>query len=115
MARLNYKLKATTLIESLIAMSIIIVSLGVATIIYTSVLESDKQSLKLKAQLLLNEEAFKTKQSKTFIDEEILVTPFTIKKIVERYPGTENLYLLSLIATDLKGNLIAKRNELICL
>lgn len=113
MAKLNHRLKASTLMESLIAMIIIVVSFGVATLIYSNVLDSDKQRLQLKAILVLNQEAIETKTEKTFLDSEKQIGDWTIKKTVEKYPQTEILYAIGLSVIDKNGKIIATRNELI--
>lgn len=113
MVKLNHRLKASTLMESLIAMIIIVVCFGVATMIYSNVLDSDKQRQQLKAILVLNEEAIEMKKAKTFLDAEKQISDWVIKKIVKKYPNTENLYTISLSVIDRNGKIIAKRNELI--
>ena len=113
MVKLNHTLKAATLMESLIAMIIIVVSFGVATMIYSNVLDSDKQRLQLKAILMLNQEAIETKTEKTFLVMEKPVGDWTLKKTVEKYPQSENIYTLALSISDGNGKTIAARNELI--
>jgi len=114
MAELKHKLKASTLIESIIAMVIIVVCFSVAVMIYVSVLDSDKQRVKLKAIQMLNEEATRIKNEKNFIDEQKAVNNWIINKKVEHYSGADSsLYLLSLVVTDSTGKIIARRNELI--
>jgi len=113
MVKLNFALKASTLMESLVAMVIIVVSLGVGTMIYSNILNSDKQVLQLKAICLLNKEAARTKKEKTFLDSEKQFENCNIKKTVELYDQTANLYRLTLSAFDKSGHLIAVRKELI--
>lgn len=113
MAQLNHNLKAATLMESLIAMIIIVVCFGVATMIYTNVLDSDKQRLQLKAILILNKKAIESKTKKEFLDSEEQAGDWIINKTVEQYSGTENLYQLNLAVKDRNGKIIAIRNELI--
>lgn len=113
MAQLNYKIKAATLMESLIAMVIIVVCLGVGTMIYTNVLNSDKQRLQLKAVGELNRLADKAKTEKNYLDSQEQLNGWNIKKTVNKYDQTENLYQLSIAAFDTTGRLIAIRNELI--
>ena len=113
MVKVNQRLKASTLMESLIAMVIMVVCLGVATMIYTNVLSSDKQRNQLKAMFLANEEAGKTKAEKNFLDSEIQAGDWIIKKTVAKYEQTENLYKLSLTVLDRNKKIIVTRNELI--
>jgi len=112
MVKLNHTLKASTLLESLIAMIIIVVCFGVATMIYSNVLDSDKQRLQLKAILVLNQEAIETKIEKKFLESEKQIGDWTIRKTVEKYPQTENVYSISLSVIDRNGKVIATHNEL---
>ncbi len=113
MVKLNYPLKASTLIESLIAMVIIVVCLCVATMIYSNVINSDKQVLQLKAMCFLNKKVVQTKAEKSFLDSEQQTENWDIKKTVEKYDQTENVYALTLSVFDKSGRLIAVRKELI--
>lgn len=113
MVKLNEHLKASTLLESIIAMVIVLVCFTIATMIFVNITNSDKQRLKLKALTVLNREAIETKKSNLLLDEEKIIHPFTVKKVVERFPETDNLYKLLLIAKDSTGKTIAVRNELI--
>jgi Tfp pilus assembly protein PilV len=109
------KLKAATLLESLIAMVILVVCFGIATMIYSNVLNSDKQRLKLKAILLLKIETFAIKKNKTFIDSEKTEGEFTLKQTFEREEGTDNLFHMKLLACDKDGNHLAVHNELLAI
>ena len=99
--------------ESLIAMIVIIICLSISAIIYTNVLDSDKQYLKLKASQLLNQEAITAKSKKEFLDSEILAGDWTIKRKFEVYAQTENLVMMSLTAINSNGVIVVQRNELI--
>ncbi|MBA3971409.1 MAG: hypothetical protein H0X46_04580 [Bacteroidetes bacterium] len=113
MAQLGLKLKAATLIESLIAMVIIVVCMGVGIMIYSNVLDSDKQRMRLKSYLLLDKESEKTKVKKSYLDDEMRSGDYTVKKILTKIPETENLYELALTVLNQEGNIIGKRKELI--
>lgn len=113
MARLTHKLKAGTLIESLIAMVIILICMGIATIIYANVLNSDKHRQELKAMLILNEELAETKKERTFLNQEKEMGEWRLKKSVQFYEQTENVFKLSLSVVDIAGEKIAELNELI--
>jgi Tfp pilus assembly protein PilV len=107
------RIKASTLVESLIAMVIIVMCLGVGTMIYTNVLNSDKQVVQLKAISVLNTLANQTKTEKNFLDSEQQLNDWKIKKTVNKYEQTQNLYQLSFSVFDTEGHLITSRNELI--
>jgi Tfp pilus assembly protein PilV len=113
MVELNSKFKASTLMESLIAMVIMVVCLGIATMIYTNVLDSDKQRNSLKALLIINAEAIKVKAEKNYLDDEKQAGDWTIKRTVEKYDQTDNLYKLTFSIFDKDKKVIAVQHELI--
>ncbi len=113
MVTINKKLKASTLLEALVAMVIVMLALGVFTTIYLNVLRSGDYHRKTEAGLLLEKIAMETKQSKTFIDTEFNLEEFVIIKKIITYEGAENLSLLSLKAFDKKEKLLVERNELL--
>ncbi|MGQ0827042.1 MAG: type IV pilus modification PilV family protein [Bacteroidota bacterium] len=113
MVKLNHKLKASTLVESLIAMVILVVCLGVGTMIYTNVLDSGKQRKRLKALFLINKESMEIKSGKDFLDTEKQIGDWTIKRTVEKFDQAENLYKLELSVIDQNKKTIAVHNELI--
>jgi len=113
MVKLSYRLKASTLIESLIAMVIIVVCLVVGTMVYTNVLDSDKQRNRLKAMLMINKEVLEIKSGKNFLDAEKQTGDWTIKTTVEKYDQTDHIYKLSVSIMDQNKKIIALRNELI--
>ena len=108
------KLKAATLIESLMAMIIIMLCLGIATMIYVNIMNADNNSLKLKAQLVLAEQAYQAKSSNTFLDDNTETETLLIEKKIEKYKQQDNLILLYLKAFDKNTKkLLAERKELI--
>jgi ABC-type lipoprotein release transport system permease subunit len=113
MVKLDQRLKASTLIESLISMVLIVVCFSVAVMIYISVVDNDKQRIKLKATLMLNEQVLQIKKEKNYLDDEKTINNWIIKKTVEHYAETSNVYRLSIVVIDKEGKTIAIRNELI--
>lgn len=107
------KLKAATLMESLIAMVILVVCFGIATMIYFNILHSDKQRIKLKALLLINKKIFIIKKEKKIIDTEYKEGPFILKANFEKLEGASNLFHFKLSASDGEGNMIAIHDELL--
>lgn len=109
----NHKLKASTLMEALVAMTILIITLGVATMIYSGILTSDKQKKKMHAILLANEEALLVKETNNYLDNEEQKENCIIKRTVEKYKDGDNLLLLSISVLDENGKNIFTRRELI--
>ncbi|HEX8514821.1 MAG TPA: hypothetical protein VF868_01390 [Bacteroidia bacterium] len=115
MVKLNHKLKGATIVESMIAMVIIVASVGITSLIFINVLNSDKQSVLIKAELILDRELIHLKNTKEFIDGETAIGNWIMKKSISRYEHSNNLYALSLLLMDENGRLITKRQELITL
>lgn len=113
MAGLNHQLKASTLVESLIAMVILIVCLGIGTMVFTNILNSDKERKELHASLLANEFALKVKAQQNFLDDEEEIGEWTLKKTVEKYKDADNLYQLSIAVIDGDHKIVLVRRELI--
>ncbi|HET6227840.1 MAG TPA: hypothetical protein VFF27_16265 [Bacteroidia bacterium] len=112
MAGLNYQLKASTLIESLIAMVLLVVCLGIGTMVFSNVLTSDKERKQLHAALLANEATIKMRKKHDFLDGEEKAGDWTIKKTIEKYTNTENLFLLSIAILDRENKIVLIRKEL---
>ncbi|MDQ3192428.1 MAG: hypothetical protein M3Q58_12615 [Bacteroidota bacterium] len=113
MALLTKKIKASTLIEVIVALIIVMISFGIAMAIYVNVTYSDNQIQKLKANLILNETAIKTTNENSFIDEKTEVDGISVVKTVHSYEGIQGLNLLLLEAFDVNMKKIAERKELV--
>ena len=113
MVGIEKKIKAFTLVESLVAMVLVVFSMGFATVVYVNVVDSDKQLKQQKAILILDKLAFETIKEKQLIDDLIKLGDYYIEKTLVKYPNTGNLYLLKLVLSDLNRNRIYSRSELI--
>jgi Tfp pilus assembly protein PilV len=109
------KLKASSTIESLVAMVILVVCFGVATMIYTNVLDSDGHRKKLKALIVLNKVAEQIKTENRFIDADFNMNELTINAIFTKVDHAEDLFKFSLTAFDESASIVAVRNEMIIL
>lgn len=113
MALLKKKIKGATLIESLIAMAVIMLCFGIATTVYVNVISSGNQLQKLKSQLLLKKIAVETKQSRLFLDEKISFDEIVVQKKIILYSGLKNIVQLNLKAYSKTGKLLSEYNELV--
>jgi hypothetical protein len=115
MAKIKHKLKATTILESMVAMVIAVVCLSIGTMIFVNVMNSDRDYRSLKAGFLLNTVSAHAKSEKRFIDGEEKTGEFLVKMQFEKYGDTENLLQMTLQALDESNKLILERKELILL
>lgn len=113
MALLRKKITASTLIESLIAMVVVMISFGVATTIYLNVMGAGKEQQKLKSRLIVEQLAFEAKKKHLFIDEKLSVGGFVVEKKVSHYKGKDNLVCLQFIVLDGNEKVMTRYNELI--
>ncbi|HET6243889.1 MAG: hypothetical protein H0V01_04385 [Bacteroidetes bacterium] len=115
MALLTKKIKASTLIEVIVALIIVMITFGIAMVIFINVTHSDNQVQKLKASLILNESALKTSKENSYIDEKTEVDGLFINKTINPYENIPGLNLVLFEAFDVNGKIIAERRELILL
>jgi hypothetical protein len=113
MAKLNFRLRGYILLESILAMIIVMACFAVAVLIYNNIITGMRGKLELQARLLLEQEALNTCTADRLIDEHIQNEVLEIQKSVSLYPNCENVYLLKLIALDRDKRVVAKHNELI--
>jgi hypothetical protein len=113
MAKITTKLKAGTLLESTIAMVLIIVCFGIGTMVITNVLSNDHSHNAYRAKNILNDISFKIQTTKKYIDENELVQGFKIQKTFEKYLGADNILQMTLRAVDNNEKIIYEHHELI--
>ena len=117
MAKLSIvrKIKGSTLIETLVAMTVILISLVFCGIIFFNVLNSGNNYAKFRAHSLIYEAALKTKTDKRFIDEKIEDDGILIQKTMSSYNGIKDLHLEIFTASDANGKLLDEYKEIIFL
>lgn len=90
------KLKAATLVESMISLVVIMICTGITMMIYVNVIRSDNTLLKLQAMCLLKDELIEMKKTETYISGEETVGKFRVVKNVEPYSASDKLYKIEL-------------------
>lgn len=113
MAALNRRLPAYILLESILAMVVVMVCFGVAVMIYNNVITGMRGRLQLQARLVLEQEALNARSANRLLDESRSTDVFTISKTVRPYVGTTSVYLLELTANDKEGRPLATHRELV--
>ena len=94
------KLKASTMVEVLIAMVLIFAVFGIAMMIYTNVLNSSQSVKKLRAQAILNNVLLKAEQASTNVTQTFSVGDFRIEQKVTLYGDNDQLSDICLTAYD---------------
>ena len=107
------RLKATSIVESITAMIIILLSFGIGMMIYMNVLRSEKLVSKVRASIVLNEVLRKTKEKKTFKSNTVVIENLKIIKSVSNYSDLIDTYNIKLEAFNPKGELTLTINEIV--
>lgn len=81
------KLPATTIVETITAALLVMISLGIGMMIYMNVLTTEKLVAKIKAQAILSRIAEQTDFDEVFISEQTVEDGITIEKNITTYDG----------------------------
>ncbi len=113
MAVLTRKIKGSTLLETLIAIVLILVCFSIATMVLVNIMQSDNGRQKLHAQLELEALYIKSLEEKDFISATIGYDDFKVEKNFEPYHDSPFLYLAKFTATSPAGQPLAEMKRLI--
>ena len=110
---LKHILKATSLIETVVALVMIMSVFSIGMMVYFNVIKSSYSLQQLKASLMLNELSKVTKEKKSFFDEQDSTETLVIYKRISKYENMENLVLLELEVLSKDSTKLASRRELV--
>jgi hypothetical protein len=113
MAKVNDKgrLKASSILEVVVSMVIIIMVLGISLMIYTNVMRQSLSSRRLKAQFLLHQQLLKVKPDA--VDMTLTIDDWQIEQKVSIYEEGSPLIQVHLIAFDVDHYQIAEVRKVI--
>ncbi|OFX83104.1 MAG: hypothetical protein A2W99_13290 [Bacteroidetes bacterium GWF2_33_16] len=106
------KLKASSLIETIVAMVIILLVFGIVMSFYSSQLKSVNQSNILRAHYLLNKVSSQDDLKNTYSNEELIIQSFIIRKTVTSY-NKRSLYLVNYEYIDSSKNVILSKRKIV--
>ncbi len=110
---MKYFLPASTLIESLAALLLVMLCFGISCMIYVNVINADKSRQKLKAHDLITEMILQLKKDKNFTDQ---ITPsgeLVINSTFRPYKENEKIKLLTLTVSDKMGRKLESQQIII--
>ena len=111
----NNHLKASSLIEVVVAMVILSVTFTVCLMVFNNITRSTYSLRQMKYSLILQNLKLKTEQEKSYFDEVISEENEIVYKKVSHYNNRENLILLEFEVVDAGNEVIAERKDLIYL
>lgn len=106
-------LKASTIIEVIIAMVILLIIYSMVIITFLNFSNENNNCNKTKAALLLENISANTKSTYRFIDDEFSFDGINIVQTIIPYKGTDNLRILKLEAFSISGKTILSKSEII--
>jgi len=111
--KLNIRVSASTLMEVIVSMVIIVVVFGIAMTIFTNVMRSSLSAKKIKAQVILNETLLKSENMPNNINQSFTVGDFRIEQEVKPFNGDNNLTDIHLTAYDQNQQKVAELEKVI--
>jgi len=107
------KLKASTILEVLISMIVIMVVFGIAMMIFTNVTRSSLSDKKLSAEKALNEQLLNDEKSAGLVTQTLTIDNFRVEQTVQPYNGDNSLTRIDLAAYDEGQQKIAELHKII--
>ncbi|MBD3639233.1 MAG: hypothetical protein HUJ25_17890 [Crocinitomicaceae bacterium] len=86
------KLKAFTLFESTVAVTLITIVLGMSTLIYSNILDSERPVAFYQARQKVDQIFFETKISGSFFSKNFSFEAYDVEQKVDFYKGNKRLY-----------------------
>ncbi len=99
MAKLNDKIKAFSIIESMVSMVIVVIVFSLSSMVIGNVTKTGISKEKQDAYMLVKSMRDKTLKNNRFIDEAIEVNGLLIEKIITDYHRNEDLKILRIEAS----------------
>jgi len=98
--RLQKKITGSTILEVIISMVIIMLTFGIAMMIYSNVTRLSLSTEKMQAQAILLETMRNLELSKDITSQSIVAGDFSVEQSVKPFNDDNNLISVSLIAYD---------------
>ncbi|MCR6641070.1 MAG: hypothetical protein NVV82_19280 [Sporocytophaga sp.] len=110
---IQQKIKASSLIEVVVAMVVMVITFGVGMMIYHNILRSGINLQNVKAEMLLSKISEETIRSRSYFDEDINEGELIVRKKVGKYQNNALLLLLEIQVYSKEEKLLAESNNLI--
>ena len=112
-SKLKGQLPASSILEVIVSMVIIVIVFGIAMMIYTNVLRLSLSIKKLKVEALLQETMLKAERNTENITQSVTISDFRIEQEVKPYQDIAGLTEIHLTAFDANQQKIAELQKVI--
>ncbi|OOQ58331.1 hypothetical protein [Mucilaginibacter pedocola] len=109
----KHKLTASSLLEVLIAMVVIVVVFGIGMMIYSNVARSSVTTTKLRARSILDTELSDTEENSAAADSNYSVDSLGITRVYTPFLQAKNLQVVTLTAFGTRGDTLAQVQKVI--
>jgi uncharacterized membrane protein len=109
----NKRLAAATIIETVVAMVIILVLFAITTTVLVQTSLRSFSIKRIKAAQLVNTCFVKTANEKSFFNEQIAMDEYLIKKEVQQYGRNNNVLAIRIIVADNNNTELVSEQRLI--
>ncbi|QEM09158.1 hypothetical protein [Mucilaginibacter rubeus] len=110
---IGYKLRASTLLEVIVSMIIIIVVFGIAMMIFTNISRLSLSPKKLRAQAVLQEILFRDELAGSAVGQTVTVDDITVKQDISPFENEPRLSVITLTAFDANQEQVAQLKKVI--
>ena len=110
---LETRVKASTVLEVIISMVIIIAVFGVAMMIYANVTRMSLSSQKIKAEAVLSQIMKDMDKAELSSDQQSVIDGFTVERSVKLYMENNKLLQVDLKAYDQNHQILAELHQLV--
>jgi Tfp pilus assembly protein PilV len=111
--KLNARAKASTILEVIVSMVVIIVVFGIAMMIYSNVLRTSVSAKKIRAQAILNQTMQKAEDNPQSVTQSLTVDDFRVEQEIKPYSTNSNLTDIHLTAYDQNQQKVAELEKVI--
>ena len=94
MVKLNYKIKAFSILESMVSMVVVVIVFSLSAMVIANVTKTGMTRKKQDAYMLLKEMRNETIKNNRFIDEFVELNGLTLQKTILDYKGNEETRIL---------------------
>ncbi len=112
-SKLNNRVRASTIMEVVISMIIIVTVFGIAMMIFSNVLRLSLSAKKIRAQALLRETMLNAEHTANNTTQTFNIDDFRVEQEAKPYNGESNLTEIHLTAYDINQQKIAELQKVI--
>lgn len=113
MAELKKMVKASTLVETIVAMVIIMICAGIGLSLFTNISHDINDELRIEAEIQMNTIAVEAKLKKDFTDHTIESGDLKFERSFLEYGNEKRLRILKIDAFNLAGKKVCEYREII--